>query len=105
MPFKQELFEHLLNVERGVMCVLGSEGDVLQIEVHRHGGVGILSVHDLEGSWSQVGPAGKPKNFARHVAASRESAAIIPRDLRDGISNLDRKNIMADPRDRAYATP
>ena len=39
MSFEQEAFEHLLNVEAGVMGITGSESNVLQIEEHRHGRV------------------------------------------------------------------
>ena len=47
VPFEQEAFEHFLDVERRVMGIVGAEGDVLQVEEHRHGRVGVLRVHDL----------------------------------------------------------
>ena len=45
MSLEQETFEHLLDIELGIIGVHGSERNVLQIEEHRHGCVGILSGH------------------------------------------------------------
>ena len=46
MPLEQQPFEHLLNVERRVVGIVGAERDVLQVEVHRHGRVGVLGIHN-----------------------------------------------------------
>ena len=45
VSFEQEAFEHLLDVELGIMGVHRPEGDVLQVEEHGHRCVGILVGH------------------------------------------------------------
>ena len=40
VALEQETFEHLLNVEAGVVRIARAEGDVFEVEEHRHGGVG-----------------------------------------------------------------
>ena len=51
LPLEQEPFKHFLNVKPGVMGIACPEGDVLQIEEHRHGRVGIRGAHLNMTSW------------------------------------------------------
>jgi hypothetical protein len=44
-PFEQETFEHFLDIEPWVIGVDGAQRNVLQIEKHRHGRIGVLGIH------------------------------------------------------------
>jgi hypothetical protein len=45
MALEQQPFENLLNIKAGVMRLAGAERDVLQVQEHRHGYVGIVGIH------------------------------------------------------------
>ena len=70
VALEQQAFEHLLNLEGRVMGVVGAKGDVLQVEEHRHRGIGINGTHD-EGEPTEI-PA-----CAQHLITAAHRWGVI----------------------------
>ena len=45
VALEKQALDHLANVERWKLCFVRADGDVLQVEEHRHGSVGIGRAH------------------------------------------------------------